>query len=92
MKKIIALKTEVDKLDINKLVNVWTGLNNLKTKVSDFDVDKMKTAKKDADKLKNVVDHEVVKNTKFDTLNIKWNNLEKKIIFSRSIWYLKMKK
>ena len=46
MKKIIALKTEVDKLDINKLVNVWTGLNNWKTKVSDFDVDKMKTAKK----------------------------------------------
>ena len=78
MKKIIALKTEVDKLDINKLVNVWTGLNNWKTKVSDFDVDKMKTAKKDADKLKNVVDHEVDKNTKFDMLNIKWNNLERK--------------
>ena len=31
----------------------------------------MKTAKKDADKLKNVVDHEVDKNTKFDMLNIK---------------------
>ena len=53
---------------------------------------KWKLLKKDADKLKNVVDHEIDKNTKFDILNIKWNNLEKKIIFSRSIWYLKIKK
>ena len=32
-KDFIALKAEVDKLDINKLVNVPTILNNLKTKV-----------------------------------------------------------
>ena len=30
-KDFIALKTEVDKPDINKLVNVPTNLNNLKT-------------------------------------------------------------
>ena len=29
----IALKAEVDKLDINKLTNVPTSLNNLKTKM-----------------------------------------------------------
>ena len=29
----IDLKAEVDKLDINTLVNVPTGLNNLKTKI-----------------------------------------------------------
>ena len=32
------------KLDINKLVNVPTSLNKLKTKVDDFDVGKFKTA------------------------------------------------
>ena len=39
----IALKAEVDKLDINKHVNVPTGLNNLKTKVKDLNVGKFKT-------------------------------------------------
>ena len=34
----IALKTEVDKLEINKLTNVPTSLNNLKTNVDDLDV------------------------------------------------------
>ena len=39
LKKILfALKTEVGKLGINKLVNVPTSLNNLKTKVDDLDV------------------------------------------------------
>ena len=33
-----SLKTEVDKLDINKLTNVPASLNNLKTKVDDLDV------------------------------------------------------
>ena len=45
-KDFIALKAEVDNLDINKLINVPTGLNDLK---------------------------------KFNTLNTKVNNLEKKI-------------
>ena len=43
-KDFIVLKAEVDKLDINKLVNVQTSLNDLKTKVDDLDVDKLKTA------------------------------------------------
>ena len=34
----IALKAEVDKVDINNLVNVRTSLSNLKTKVDDLDV------------------------------------------------------
>ena len=37
-KDFIALKTEFDKLYINKLVNVPTYLNNLKTKADDLDV------------------------------------------------------
>ena len=46
-KDFIALKAEVDKLDINKLVNVPNSLNNLKTKVDDLDVGKLKTAPAD---------------------------------------------
>ena len=40
-KDFIALKAEVDKLDIDKLVNVPIRLN-LKTKVDDLDVGKLK--------------------------------------------------
>ena len=42
-KDFIALKAEVDKLDINKHVNVSTSLNNSKAKVDDLDVGKLKT-------------------------------------------------
>ena len=34
----IALKAEVGKLDINKLVSLPSGLNNFNTKVDDLDV------------------------------------------------------
>ena len=47
LKKFIALKAEVDKLDINKLINASTSLNNLKTKVYDLDVAKLKTVPAD---------------------------------------------
>ena len=40
IKYFIALKAEVDKLDINKMVSFPTCLNNLKTKVDDADVGK----------------------------------------------------
>ena len=36
------MKGEVDKPDINKLANAPTSLNNLKTKVDDLDVCKLK--------------------------------------------------
>ena len=51
----IALKAEVDKLGINKLVNVSTSLNNLKTKVGDLDDGKLKTAPIDLKKISAVV-------------------------------------
>ena len=47
----IVLKAEVDKLDVNKLVNVANGLNNLKTKEYDLDV-KLKTVPVDLKKNK----------------------------------------
>ena len=57
---MIALKAELDKLDINSLVNVPNSLNNSKTKVNDLDVGKMKTVPVDLKKLSDVVANEVV--------------------------------
>ena len=51
-KYFIPVKGEFDKLDINKLVNVPTSLNNLKTKLDDFDDDKLKTVPIDSYKIK----------------------------------------
>ena len=75
-KDFCPLKAEVDKLGINKVANVLTSLNNLKGKVDDLDVDKLKTV---SPELRDAVDNEVVKNTTFNTLKRKVNNLEKKI-------------
>ena len=72
------MKAEVDKLDINKLTNVPTSLNNLKTKVDDVDVGKLNTIPEDLKIFSDVVDNEVVKNIKLDKLKTKVNNLEKK--------------
>ena len=60
-------------------MNVPTSLKNLKTKVDDLDVGKLKTVPIDLKKLGDVVDNEVVENTKRNTLKTKVNSLEKKI-------------
>ena len=57
-------------------------MNDLETKVHDLNVDKVKSVHVDLRRLKNVrdvVDDEVFKNTKFNTIKTKLNNLEKKI-------------
>ena len=63
----ICLEVEVDKLDINKLINVPTILNNLKAKVDDLYVGKLENTTVELKKLSGVVDNEVVKNRKFNT-------------------------
>ena len=78
-KDFITLKAEVDKLDINKLVNVPTSLNNLKAKVYDLDVRTLKTIPVEWKKFSDALDNEVINNTKFKTLEAKVKNLEKKI-------------
>ena len=50
-KDFIALKAELNKLDINKFVNAPTSLNNLKTNVDDLGIDKLKTVAMDSKKL-----------------------------------------
>ena len=73
------MKAEVDKLDIKKLTNVSTSVNNLKTEVDKLDVGKLKIFPVDLEKINDVADNEVDENTKFNTLRRKVNNLEKKI-------------
>ena len=53
-------------------------MNNLKTKLNDFDIGKLKTVPVDLKKLSDVVDNEVVKK-KFINLKTNVNNLVKKI-------------
>ena len=58
------MKAEVEKLENNKLANVPTSLNYLKTKVDDLDVGKLKNILVGLKKLNDVVDNEFVKNKK----------------------------
>ena len=86
-KDFIVLKPEVDKLDINKLVNVSTSSNNLETEVNDLDV-KLKTVPVDLKKLSDALDNEVAKNTTLNTLKTKVNNLEKKICVATTLIHI----
>ena len=54
-------------------------MNNLKTKVDDLDVDKLKTVFVDLKRLSGVVSKEVVKKTVHNKVNTEVNNLENKI-------------
>ena len=76
----IPLKAEIEKLGINKLVNAPTISNNLKTKVNDLYVGKLKTVIEALKKLNDKVENKVVKNVKFNTIKTKVNNLEKNIL------------
>ena len=60
------------------MVNIPTSLINLKAKVDNLDV--LKIFPIDLKKLVNLVDNDVVKNTTFNTLNTKTNNIKKKKI------------
>ena len=51
----IALKAEVEGLDINEFVSVSTGFKKLKTKVNDLNVDKLKTVSVDLKKISDAV-------------------------------------
>ena len=76
-KDFIALKAEVVKLDINKLTKVPTSLNNLEIKTDYLGIGRLKLLPVVLKKLSDVVDNEVVKNTKFNGLTTKVNKLEK---------------
>ena len=58
---LASLKSNVDKLDIDKLKNVSTNVSNLKSKVDKLDVDKLVPVPVDLSKLSDVVKNDVVK-------------------------------
>ena len=55
MTDLAGLKSDVDKLDIDKLKNVATNLSKLKSKVDELDVDKLGPVPVDLSKLIDVV-------------------------------------
>ena len=57
------------------MLNVLTSLSNLNTNVDDLDVSRLKAVPTDLKKISDVVDNEVLKNAKFNTLKTKVNNL-----------------
>ena len=70
------LKSDGDKLDIDKLKNVPSNLSNLKSKVDKLDVDKLVPVPVDLSKLSDVVKNDVIKK---DLYNAKIKNIEDKI-------------
>ena len=70
------LKTELDRLDIDKLKSLPNNLSNLKTKVDELDIDKLVPLPTDLSKLSNAVKNEVVKKTEY---NAKIKSIEDKI-------------
>ena len=70
------LKSNVDKLDIDKFKNLATNLSKLKSKVDKLDANKLVPALVDLSKLNEVVKHEVAKK---DVHNAKIKNIEDKI-------------
>ena len=70
------LKTEVDKLDINKLRSLPNNLSNLKSKIDKLYIHKVATVCVDLSKLNNVVKDDVVKKTEH---NAQKKNIENKI-------------
>ena len=87
-KDSIPMKTKTDTLHINKLFNVPASLNNLKTKVNDLNVGKLKTVPVNLKKWSHVVDKQVVKNTQFNTLKTKVNDLVKKILDATTLIHI----
>ena len=58
------------------MVNVPTILNNVKAKVDDLDVRRLKTVPVEFKKLNDILDKEVVQNTKFNMLKTKVHKID----------------
>ena len=73
---LASLKTEVDKLGINKLKSLPNNLSNLKGKVDKLDINKLAPVPIDLSKLSNLVKNELVEKTEY---NAKIKNIKDKI-------------
>ena len=68
MTDLANLKFNVDKLDIDKLKNVPSGLSSLKSQVDKLTIAKFNTTPVDLSKPSNIVKIDVVKKTEHDEL------------------------
>ena len=66
------LKSNVDKLDIDKLKNLPAGLRSLKRKIDKLDIEKLETTPCDLSKLSDVLKNDVVEK---DVYNVKIKNI-----------------
>ena len=69
------MKSDVDKLGVDKLKNAPSNLSNLKSEVDKLDIDKLAPVPVDLSKLSDVLTNEVVKK---DVYNAKIKNIEDK--------------
>ena len=69
------LKSDVDKLDIDKLKDVPNNLSNLKSKAHKLDIGILETNPVYLSKLSNVVKNDAVKKTEYNKLVKKDNNI-----------------
>ena len=69
------LKPDVDKLGIYKFKNSPNNLSNFKSKIDKLDIEKLETTPVDLSKLSNVVTSDAVKNTEYNELVQKVNNV-----------------
>ena len=74
---LATLKSEFDKLDVDKLEKVTTGLNSLKHEVDKLDVNKLVPDYVDLSKLSDAVKNNVVKK---DVYNAKIKNMKIKYL------------
>ena len=64
---LASLKTEFDKLDVDKLKSLPNNWTNQKSKVDNLDIDKLIPVPVDLSKLRNVVKNDVLKKTEHNT-------------------------
>ena len=74
---LVNLKSDVDKLDIDKLKNVPSKLSNLKSKVDKLDVDKLVPVPVNSSKLSDAAKNDVIKK---DVYNAKIKDIEDKYL------------
>ena len=65
---LASLKSDIDKLNVDKLNNIQSGLGSLKNKVYKLDVDRLKPVLVDLKQLSDVVDNDVLKKTVYNEL------------------------
>ena len=71
---LASLKSDMNKLDVDKLKNVPSGLSCLKSKVDKLDIYKLETTLAYLSKLNDTVKNDVAKKTEYDELVKKVNN------------------